>query len=105
MTTRPPHLHVRASALLTDHSDTHRGKPNYDLIAHLRSIRAGGDEAMAAVETYDPNFSLKLAACSDLKEAEVLLAAWLLRRVNTLTRTQAELRRIWRETQTSKPRA
>ena len=90
MTSRPLYPHGRASALAP--SGTHSGKPDYDLVARLHSIRAGGDEAMTAVEQYDPNFSLKLVACKDAAEAGTLLAAWLQRRVDALTRTQPELR-------------
>ena len=99
MTTRPLYPHGRASALPP--SVTHPGKPDYDLVAHLRAIRADGDEAMTATEEYDPNFSLKLAACTEAAEAESLLTGWLQRRIEALTRTQAELRQAWQHAQTS----
>jgi hypothetical protein len=73
----------------------HPDKADYDLVAHLRALRSDGDEAMTAAEKYDQYFSLKLAACMDAAEAEVLLIGWLQRRVDTLTRTQAELRQAW----------
>lgn len=99
MATRPLYPHGRASAL--GPAGTHPGKTDYDLVAHLRAIRADGDEAMTAAEEYDPNFSLKLAACTDAAEAESLLAAWLKRRVDTLTQTQGELRHAWQQVHAS----
>lgn len=95
MTTRPLYPHGRASTL--GPGGTRPGKTDYDLVTHLRAIRTDGDEAMTAAEEYDPDFSLKLAACTDAAEAERLLAAWLERRVDTLTRTQAELRQAWQQ--------
>ena len=95
MTTRPLYPHGRASTLAP--AATHPGRTDYDLVAHLRAIRADGDEAMTAAEEYDPDFSLKLAACTDATEAATVLAAWLARRVDTLTRTQAELRQAWQQ--------
>jgi|GEM_PF-5246098 len=81
----------RASAL--------SGTTNYQLVEHLRSLRESGHSAMWAVEEYDPNFSLKLAATSDEASADALLAEWLQRRVDVLTRTQNELRITWRDAQ------
>jgi hypothetical protein len=75
--------------------DGHAARPDYDLIAHLRAVRALGDEAMTATEEYDPNFALKLSACFIKDDADRLLDAWLSQRVAVLRRTQAELRRVW----------
>ncbi len=75
MTTRPLYPKGRASALWSTR------RPDYDLIAHLRNVRASGDEAMRAAEEYDPNFGLKLSACFDKNEADRLLDDWLSHRV------------------------
>lgn len=72
------------------------GRPDYALIAHLRAIRQEGDEAMAAVERYDPDFSVKLYACLEEKAAENLLDDWFARRVDVLKRTQEHLREVWK---------
>ena len=92
MTTRPLYPHRRASTLPAGQQV---GKPDYDLVAHLRTMRVNGDEAMTAVEQYDPHFSIKLSACMMADDAEALLAAWFERRVSVLLRTQEELRHAW----------
>ena len=70
--------------------------PSPDLIDHLRAVRESGDRAMTAVEQYDPDFSLKLSACTDEAAAERLLEDWLARRFAVLKRTQSDLRKVWR---------
>jgi hypothetical protein len=100
MTTRPLYPKGRASAppfTAGASPDGHAGRPDYDLIARLRAVRASGDEAMTAAEEYDPNFALKLSACSIEDDADRLLDAWLSQRVAVLRRTQAVLRRVWQD--------
>ena len=100
MTTRPLYPKGRASAppfTVGASPDGHAGRPDYDLIARLRAVRASGDEAMTAAEEYDPNFALKLSACFIEDDADRLLDTWLSRRVAVLRRTQAELRRVWQD--------
>ena len=92
MTGRSHYPQGRASAPTT----SQLGGPDYDLIAHLRSIRKDGDEAMWAVEEYDPNVGIELSSCTDEAAAERLLDAWLARRMDALKRTQSELRRVWK---------
>ena len=96
MTTHPLYEHGRTSALP---GGDRPGRPDYDLVAHLRAVRTAGDEAMTAVEEYDPDFSLKLSNCRSLEAAEALLAEWLDRREAALRHTQAELHRVWVEAQ------
>lgn len=79
----------RASAL--------SGTTNYELVERLRTLRESGDAAMWAAEEYDPNFSLKLAAALDEASADALLAEWLQRRLDVLTRTRNELRAAWHD--------
>jgi hypothetical protein len=79
----------RASALWSAH------RTDYDLVAHLREVRASGDRAMGAAEEYDPNFGLKLSACFNEDQADRLLDEWFSHRVAVLKRTQARLRRVW----------
>lgn len=100
MTSRPLYPGGRASALT---GVSHAGRTDYDLVSHLRAIRTDGDEAMFAVERYDPDFSLKLAASSGADAAEKLLAEWLERRIAMLKRTQTELRRVWSEAKANYP--
>ncbi len=100
MTTRPLYPGGRASALphaagTAYPGDGHIDHPDYDLTARLRAVRASGDEALRAIEEYDPNFGLKLSACSDKDGADRLLDDWLSSRVDVLKHTQAELRRVW----------
>lgn len=75
------------------HHDVSR--PSYDLIHTLRAIRREADDAMTAVEEYDPDFSVKLSACVDQAQATLLLDEWLSRRVSMLTAAQARLRQAW----------
>ncbi len=56
MIIRPLYTRGRASAPMTGPDGGRPCRPDYDLIAHLRPIRAEGDEAMTAVEQYDPDF-------------------------------------------------
>jgi hypothetical protein len=98
MTTRPLYPKGRASApssAMGSYPDGHVGRPDYNLIARLRAVRALGDEAMRAAEEYDPDFTLKLSACFVKDHADRLLDDWLSHRVAVLIRTQAELRRVW----------
>ncbi len=97
MTTRPLYQHGRAASL--DGGDTHPGRPDYDLVLHLRAIRADGDEAMTAAEEYDPNFCLHLSACKDATAADAVLEQWLSRRVAALQRTKHEFKRVWADAQ------
>ena len=96
MTTHSLYRHGRVSALPTGGQG---GRADYQLVEKLRAIREQGDEAMTALEQYDPEFSLKLAACREPADAEALLADWLGRRTDALKRTEAELLRLWREAQ------
>ena len=86
MDEHPHYAHGRASAV----TDNQSGRPDYDLIAHLRSIRREGDEAMWAVEEYDPNVGIELSSCTDEAAVERRLDAWLARRLDALKRTQSE---------------
>jgi hypothetical protein len=88
---RPHYAHGRASAPTANPRRT-----DYDLIAHLRNIRREGDEAMWAIEEYDPNVGIKLSSCADDAAAERLLDAWLARRVAALKKTQSRLRKVWK---------
>jgi len=92
MTEHPHYAQGRARAP----TNNQLGRPDYDLIAHLRSIRKDGDEAMWAVEEYDPNVGIELSSCTDEAAAERLLDAWLARRLDALKQTQSELRRVWK---------
>ena len=83
MTGHPHYVRGRASAS----TNNQLVRPDYDLIAHLRSIRKDGDEAMWAVEEYDPNVGIELSSCTDEAAAERLLEAWLARRLDALKRT------------------
>lgn len=99
MVEHPSYPQGRASALPA--FGTRAERQDYKLVEHLRAVRLQGDDAMTALEQYDPDFSLKLAACRETLEAEALLAEWLQRRINVLERTQAELKRAWGEARTS----
>ena len=94
MTSRQLYPHGRLSAPMRGAGE-HAGRPDYDLIARLRGVREQGDEAMTAVERYDPDFSVKLSACTDTSSAERMLAEWFARRADVLTRTQSQLRELW----------
>lgn len=102
MITHPPYPRGRAGAPVDTPGGRRPGRPNHDLIAHLRVARTEGDEAMAAAEQYQPNFGLKLSSCASEVEASQLLDEWLAHRVGVLKRTQARLRQIW-ETAHPKP--
>lgn len=65
------------------------------LVERLRAIRVKGDEAMTAAEQYDPDFSVKLSACTQEADAAKLLTEWLERRITVLKKTQAELKHVW----------
>jgi hypothetical protein len=70
---------------------------DHALVERLRAIRAEGDEAMTAAEQYDPDFSVKLSACTQEADAVKLLTDWLERRITVLKKTQAELKHVWQE--------
>lgn len=70
---------------------------DHALIARLRAVRVEGDEAMTAAEQYDPDFSVKLSACTREADASKLLTDWLERRITVLKKTQAELKHVWQE--------
>jgi hypothetical protein len=89
-------IQARLSAPVHNPLGEKQGRPDYALIARLRAIREEGDEALAAVERYDSDFSLKLYACIEEAAAERLLDDWLGRRVDVLRRTQGHLREIWK---------
>ena len=93
---KPKYPQGRASALPS--YGKHSERQDYELVEHLRAVRVQGDESMTAIEQYDPDFSLKLAACREQPEAEALLEEWLQRRVAVLERTRTELKRVWQET-------
>ena len=92
MTHRPHYASGRASAPICNQS----GRPDYDLIAYLRAIRKESDDAMWAVEEYDPNVGIELSSCKDEAAAERLLDAWLARRLDALKQTQSKLRQVWK---------
>lgn len=94
MTTHPLYPQGRASALPSA-SGEHPAPTDYELVKRLRYVRADGDEAMTAVEEFDPDFSLKLSACGDPAAADALLADWLRHRTEVLERTQRRLRETW----------
>lgn len=72
---------------------------DHSLIAHLREARTQGDNAMTAAEQYDPDFSVKLSACTEEADANRLLDEWLEHRLAVLKRTQGHLRDLWHEAQ------
>lgn len=100
MTTRPLYPSGRLSAPIRKPGE-HAGPPDYDLIARLRTVREQGDDAMTAVEQYDPDFSVKLSACTEITSAEQMLDEWLSRRLDVLRRTQSQLRDLWQSTRQS----
>ena len=91
MSPHPHRMQGRASAL--------SGTTNHILVDRLRAIRESGGSAMNALDEYDPNFSLKLAAASDATAGEALLTEWLDHRTEVLKRTQANLRDAWARAQ------
>ncbi len=102
MTTRPLYPNGRASALPSGASPgSGTGRTDYELVTRLRAIRVSGDDALRAAEEYDPNFGLKLSACSEKNDADRLLEEWLSHRVAILKRTQAEFRRVWEDARLS----
>jgi hypothetical protein len=98
MSTHPLYTNARASAL--PNSDR-PGRPEYDLIARLRAVRQQGDEAMTAVEEFDPDFSIKLSNCATDEAAEKLLADWLEHRTRVLRQVQDGLQQAWRHARRS----
>jgi hypothetical protein len=98
MITRPLYPLGRPSAHMGHPGGKRSSRPDYDLIAQLRRIRAEGDEAMTAAEQYDPDFAIKLSSCTDEAEANQLLHQWLIRRMDVLKLTQARLRHVWQTT-------
>ena len=68
----------------------------HELIAELRAIRVEGNEALAAIERFDPDLSVKLSTCTDEKDAQSLLDEWLRRRVDALEGTHKRLLEVWR---------
>lgn len=80
---------------LNSHADHATRVTAYGLIETLRSIRAQGTVDMTAIDAYDPDFSVKLSACSKQSEAEQLLDDWLARRMSVLKHTRNSLLRSW----------
>ncbi len=72
------------------------GKPDYELISHLRAKEKNGEDSFMAVGRYETDFPVKLAACADAAAAEALLGDWLEHRVAALARVQQEFRDAWK---------
>jgi hypothetical protein len=95
MTTRPLYPRGRLSVPV---SGPHGERPvhiDQNLIGQLREARAQGDEALTAAEQFDPDFSVKLSACTREDDAQHLLDEWFEHRVTVLKQTQSHFRRLW----------
>ena len=64
----------------------------------LRAARAYGDETMTAVEQYDPDFCLRLSACTTQADADMVVQDWFERHLAGLKRTGETFKRVWGET-------
>jgi len=76
--------------------DSNPPPPDYALVRRLRAVRDEGQEAMSALEHYDPNFSLRLSECEDEAAAIGHLKDWLERRVTVLEQCRSRLEETWR---------
>ena len=102
MTARPLYPRGRLSAPVSGPHGEHPVHIDHQLICRLRDARAEGDEALTAAEHYDPDFSVKLSACTREADANELLEEWFERRIAVLKQTQAHFRRLWDEAQTKR---
>jgi len=99
MKTRPLYPSGRLSVPIAGPHGERHVRQDHELISRLRDARAQGAEAMVAVERYDPDFSVKLSACTEGTDADQLLDEWLERRLAVLKGTQSQLRHLWHEAQ------
>ena len=99
MTTRALYQRGRRSAPITDPNKPKSGRTKYDLIEKLRHVRNANDEAMTAIDEYNPDLCVNLSACTTEEDAEKLLNEWLARRHEILSDTQTRLRTLWRAAQ------
>lgn len=102
MTTRPLYPRGRLSAPVSGPHGERHVRIDHQLIRNLRDARAAGDEALTAAERYDPDFSVKLSACTREADANELLDEWLEHRTAVLRQIQAHFRRLWDEAQTKR---
>lgn len=93
---------VYPSRLSAPVSGPHGERPiviDHKLISQLREARELGDNSMTAIEQWDPDFSVKLSACSKESDAQELLDKWLSLRLGVLKGVQQNLYQIWRAAQ------
>jgi hypothetical protein len=100
MITRPLYPRGRLSAPVSGPHGERLVHIDRDLIGRLREARAQGDEAMTAAEKFDPDFSVKLSACTREDDAQRLLDGWFVHRVNVLKQIQSHFRRLWEAART-----
>ena len=99
MAARPLYPRGRLSVPVSGPRGERHVRLDHNLISRLREARGQGDDAMTAAEQYDPDFSVKLSACTEEADANRLLDEWLEHRLAILKRTQEHLRHLWQEAQ------